>query len=228
MSDSSPSCENNTSDTGSQVSSTPSDLPAKRRCRSNSQIQGKAWVFQGEITTDMLSADTESVANTPDDDDDEEDDKAKFSRLKLRLTARLGDDFINFLGVKTIFTYFVIFCDLVRVLHNMPGPDPDPDLATPSEVKIRVRGFLQCPQTISITSLRKCLPDVTDFISGEWDRCVGGLKKSQLYNDCMRTSSSWMPLHHSGKFGDSTRTSSRKRMTLQVIFDSKFPRNCLN
>ena len=91
MSDSSPSCGNNTSDTGSQVSSTestPSDLPAKRRCRSNSQIQGKAWVFQGEITTDMLSADTESVANTPDDDDDdEEDDKAKFSRLKLRLTA---------------------------------------------------------------------------------------------------------------------------------------------
>ena len=130
--------------------------------------------------------------------------------------------------VKTIFTYFVIFCDLVRVLHNMPGPDPDPDPATPSEVKIRVRGFLQCPQTISITSLRKCLPDVTDFISGEWDRCVGGLKKSQLYNDCMLTSSSWMPLHHSGKFGDSTRTSSRKRMTLQVIFDSKFPRNCLN
>ena len=56
----------------------------------------------------------------------------------------------------------------------MPGPDPDPDPATPSEVKIRVRGFLQCPQTISITSLRKCLPDVTDFISGEWDRCVGG------------------------------------------------------
>ena len=96
MSDSSPSCENNTSDTGSQVSSTPSDLPAKRRCRSNSQIQGKAWVFQGEITTYMLSADTESVANTPNDDDDEEDDKAKFSRLKLRLTARLGDDFINF------------------------------------------------------------------------------------------------------------------------------------
>jgi hypothetical protein len=45
----------------------------------------------------------------------------------------------------------------------MPGPDPDPDLATPSEVKIRVRGFLQCPQTISITSLRKCLPDVTDL-----------------------------------------------------------------
>ena len=134
--------------------------------------------------------------------------------------------------VKTIFTYFVIFCDLVRVLHNMPGPDPDPDLATPSEVKIRVRGFLQCPQTISITSLRKCLPDVTDFISGEWDRCVGGLKKtrSQLYNDCMLTSSSWMPC--------TTRESlvtillapapESAMMTLQVIFDSKFPRNCLN
>ena len=106
----------------------------------------------------------DSVAHTPGlDDDDDDDDGAKFLKLKLRLIARLGADFPNFLGVKTIITYFVIFCDLVRVLHTMPGPDPDPNPDNTSKVKIQVRGFLQYCKTIAITKLRKCLPTVADL-----------------------------------------------------------------
>ena len=202
-----------------------SDLPTKRRRRKNPQIIGKTWVFQGEITTDRLSTDTDSAAHTTDlDKDDDDDDKAKFSRLKSCLTARLGGEFNIFLGETTIITYFVIFCDLVSVLHTMSGPDPDPDPDNPLKVKIQVRGFLQCPKTIAITKLRQCLPTVADYISGKWERCKGGLAINQLYKDCMRPADScpWIPLHHTGKFGEKTNSRKSRRLALEVIFDFKF------
>ena len=195
-----------------------SDLLTKRRVRKNPQIRGKTWVFEGEITTDMLSADTDSAAHTPGlNDDDEDDDKAKFLILKSRLTSRLGDDFNIFLGVETVFTRFVIFCNLVSVLH--PNPDRTND---PSKVKIQVRGFLQCRTTIAITKLRnvKSLPTVAVFITGKWERCNGELARNQLYKDCMRPANSgpWMTLHQTGNLGSRNNTR-KKRRTTEVIFE---------
>ncbi len=81
MSDSNPSYDDDVSHcnsnhvSGSDAASIASDLPVNVKCRHYKppQTSGKAWAFQGTITTDMLSANSDSVANLPglDDQDDE-------------------------------------------------------------------------------------------------------------------------------------------------------------
>jgi hypothetical protein len=88
MSDSNPSYDddvfrcNSSHGSGSDAASFASDLPVNvkhRHCKPP-QTSGKAWAFQGTITTDVLSANSYSVANMPglhDQDDEQDDDKAK-------------------------------------------------------------------------------------------------------------------------------------------------------
>ncbi len=93
MSDSNPSYDdvshcNSNHGSRSDAASIASDLPVnvKRRHRKSPQTSGKAWAFQGTITTDMVSADSDSVANMP-GLDEQDDDKAKFLRLQPHLKA---------------------------------------------------------------------------------------------------------------------------------------------
>ena len=184
-------------------------LPAKRnRQQTKKQIRGKVWAFHGDIITDLL----------PDDSDlpgfDDSDEKANFLRLQSHLKARLGDDFKVFFGIETVITYFVIFCELLGVLQLVPDSD------NALKNKIKIRGFLQCPKTIAITKLQKCLPSVADFITGNWERCEGVLVKNQLFKDCVQESDScpWMLLHETGKLAAKTNSRKPRRPTKKVKF----------
>ena len=188
-------------------------LPAKRNHQQTKQrIRGMVWAFHGEITTNLL----------PDDSDlpglDDDDEKANFSRLQSRVKARLGDDFKLFFGIETVISYFMIFCELSGVLHLIPDPDNS------SKNKIKIRGFLQCPKTIAITQLLKCLPSVADFITGSWERCEGVLVKNQLFKDCMQKSDSspWMLLQDTGKLAAKTNSRKPRRPTKKVILNFEF------
>ena len=234
MSDSNPSFDDDVShcnsNHGSGSDAIASDLPVnvKRRHRKTPQTSGKAWAFQGTITTNMLSAYSDSVANMPgldDQDDEQDDDKAKFLRLQSRLKAKLGDNFESFLGAEAVpIRFFVIYCDLSMILQMVPDHDRDP--VNPLKVQIQIRGFLQT-ENVPLTKLQKCVPPVSDFLSGTWERCIGGLKKNWLYQDTSRDSCSWMALHNTGKFGDVsnsriTKPRKSRRLNVQVIFGFEF------
>ncbi len=80
---------------GSDAASIASDLPVnvKHSHHKTPQTLEKAWAFQDTITTDMLSANSDSVANMPgldDQDDEQDDDKAKILRLQSRLKGKIG------------------------------------------------------------------------------------------------------------------------------------------
>ncbi len=70
-SESSPHESSNSDGADSVASDNEPVLPAKRH-RTQEQIRGKVWAFHGEITTDLLTANTD----LPGFDDDDEDERS--------------------------------------------------------------------------------------------------------------------------------------------------------
>ena len=63
----------------------------KRTRPKKTQTQGKAWIFEGEITTDLLPADSDSATGLCGEVEDE--GNLKFLRLKFHIQAELGANF---------------------------------------------------------------------------------------------------------------------------------------
>ena len=158
---------------GSAASSHESELPDTRKPRLNKPIQGKAWILRGEITTTLLHNDSASM------DCDDDDEEAKIQNIKSQTAAALGATFeILFGGIHPHVKYFVLFCNLVNILHAGPA-------AAATEIKIQIRGFLQMGKNTMASALVKLFDccRVSAFLSGKWERCKGGLYGNQE-SDC--------------------------------------------
>jgi hypothetical protein len=100
---------------GSAASSHESELSDPRKRRRNEQIQGKAWILRGEITTTLLHNDSASMHC----DNDEE---AKVQNTKSQTEAALEATFEILFGKKhPDVKYFIFFCNLVNILHAGPA-----------------------------------------------------------------------------------------------------------
>jgi hypothetical protein len=176
---------------GSAASSHESELPDTRTPRRNEQIQGRVWILRGEITTTLLHNDSASM------DCDDDDEEAKIQNIKSQTAAALGATFeILFGGIHPHVKYFVLFCNLVNILHAGPA-------AAATEIKIQIRGFLQMGKNTMATALEKLFKccRVSAFLSGKWERCEGGLYGNKEYEDCRAENSPWLPIQTRGEFG---------------------------
>ena len=176
---------------GSAAYSLESELPDTQTPRRNAQIQGKVWILRGEITTTLLHNDSASM------DCDDDDEEAKIQNIKSQTAAALGATFeILFGGIHPHVKYFVFFCNLVNILHAGPA-------AAATEIKIQIRGFLQMGKNTMASALIKLFDccRVSAFLSGKWERCVGGLYGNQEYEDCRAEKSPWLPIQSMGEFG---------------------------
>jgi hypothetical protein len=105
------------SETSSLVSSLASHLQGRPKRQRPAQIVGKAWVLHGEITINQ------SLSDSLD---------AKVQNTKSQLQATLGAKFENlFEKMCSEVSYFVIFCNLFNILHDVPAE---------TKVKIPIRG----------------------------------------------------------------------------------------
>ena len=153
---------------GSAASSHDSELPDTQAPRRNAQNQGAAWILRGEITTTLLHNDAASM------DCDDDDEEAKIQNMKSQTKAALGATFEFLFGVlHPRVKYFVLFCNLVHILHAGPA-------AAATEIKIQIRGFLQMGKNTFASTLEKLFKccRVSAFLSGNWERCEqceGGL-----------------------------------------------------
>ena len=175
---------------GSAASSHESELPDSRKRRRNIQIQGRAWVLHGNITTNLLHNDFM--------DGNADDDDAKVQNTKSQIEAALGTKFENlFQKMLPCVKYFVLFCNLVNVLHAVPA-------AAATQVKIQIQGFLQLGRNMKLTALNKLLK-FPAFLSGQWARCENGLCGNEEYEACRAENSPWMPIQTTGEFGNSNK-----------------------
>jgi hypothetical protein len=110
-------------------SSHESDLPDARKSRCTIQIQRRAWVLHGNITTNLLHNDV-MTCNADD-----------VQNIKSQIEAALGIKFEN-LSQKMLpcIKYFVLLCNLVNVLHAGPA-------AAATQVKSQIQGFFQLGKT---------------------------------------------------------------------------------
>ena len=195
-----------------QVDSRKRSRPAKK------QIQGYAWIFESEITTDLLPTDSDSATGL--DGDIEDDSNLQFLRLKSKLKAELGANFEKFFGHLTVHvSYFVFFCNLFTILDFLPNPDNS------STVKIGIRGFLQSKRNLVITQLRKLLSPTAHFISGDWRQCEHGLSQNTLFKACVLRDKNnpWMILHETGQFGLNNNARKLMRTASRVFFEFNYP-----
>ena len=79
------------------------------------------------------------------------------------------------------------FCNLTSLLARTP------DSGDATKVNVEIRAFLQS-NMMSRTGLNKLLPTKHGFLSGDWDRCVGGLSGHVGFEACMQAIGVWMPL----------------------------------
>jgi hypothetical protein len=190
----------------------------KRTRPKKTQTQGKAWIFEGEITTDLLPADSDSATSL--DGDVEDDSNIQFLRAKSKLQAELGANFETFFGhLSAHVSYFVIFCNLFTILDIVPDPDNS------STVKIGIQGFLQSKRNLVITQLRKLLPPRAHFISGDWMQFEHGLSQNTLFKACVLRDKNnpWMVLHETGQFGLNNNARKLMRTASRVFFEFNYP-----
>ncbi len=83
----------------------------KRSRPTKTQTQVRAWLFEGEITTDLLPSDSDSATGL-----DEDEANLKFLRLKSHIQAELG---ANFEKLRPFNFPFYIFCHLLQPFHNL-------------------------------------------------------------------------------------------------------------
>jgi hypothetical protein len=120
---------------GSAASSHESKLPDTRKPHRNEQIQGKAWILRGEITTTLLHNDSAFM-------DCDNDEEAKVKNTKSQTEAAIGVTFEILFGKKhPDVKYVIFFCNLVNILHAGPT-------AAATKIKIQIRGFLQLEKTL--------------------------------------------------------------------------------
>jgi hypothetical protein len=130
---------------GSAASSHESELPDSHKRRRNIQIQGRAYVLRGEITTDLLLNNVSKTSM-----DDVSDDDAKVQNTKSQTEAALGPKFENlFQRMHTNVKYCVLFGNLVNILHAEPAA---------TQVKIQIQGYLQVEKTTRLTALKNYCP----------------------------------------------------------------------
>ena len=177
------------SETSSLASSLASHLQGRPKRQRPTQIVGKAWVLDGEITINQLLSDSFD---------------AKVQNTKSQLQATLGAKFETlFQKMCSEVSYFVIFCNLFNILHDAPAE---------TKVKIPIRGFLQLGKSKAKTGLDKLLsPTLSDFLAGQWDRCQGGLCGNIEYENCMRDKSSWLAIQSTGIYRETNHGKYAKR-----------------
>ena len=177
------------SETSSLASSLASHLQGRPKRQRSTQIVGKAWVLDGEITINQLLSDSFD---------------AKVQNTKSQLQATLGAKFETlFQKMCSEVSYFVIFCNLFNILHDAPAE---------TKVKIPIRGFLQLGKSKAKTGLDKLMsPTLSDFIAGQWDRCQGGLCGNIEYENCMREKSSWLAIQSTGIYRETNHGKYAKR-----------------
>ncbi len=118
---------------GTVASSHDSELSDTRKRRRNKQIQGRAWILQGEITTNLFHNDLDPASI----DVDANDEEAKVQSTKSLTEAALGAKFeILFRKMHPHVNFFVFFGNLVNILHAGP-------VSAATKIKIQIRGFLQ-------------------------------------------------------------------------------------
>ncbi len=148
-----------------------SELPDTRKPRRNEQIQGKAWILRGEITTTLLHNDSPAM------EDCDNDEEAKVQKTKSQTEAALGATFEILFGNKhPDVEYFIFSCNLVNILHSGPA-------AAATKIKIQIRGFLQLEKTtvaLTLYKLLMCCP-VSAFLSGKWVHCKDGVYGNEEY-----------------------------------------------
>jgi hypothetical protein len=118
---------------GSAASFNESELSDTRKRRSNKQIQGKAWILRGEISTNLLHNDSDPASI----DVDANDEDAKVQNTKSLTEAALGAKFESlFRNMYPHVNFFVFFGNLVNILHAGP-------VSAATKITIQIRGFLQ-------------------------------------------------------------------------------------
>jgi hypothetical protein len=169
----------------SEVQDTP-DTPKRRR---NKQIKGATWILRGEITTTLLHNDSASM------EDCDNDEGAKVQNTRSQTEAALGATFqILFGAMHAHVKYFIFFCNLVDILHAGHA-------AAATIIKIQIRGFLQLGPSTPASALAKLFKPVSAFLSGTWERCLGGLYGNKEYDDCRAENSPWLPIQTRGALG---------------------------
>ena len=195
-----------------------SELPDTPKQRRNKQNQGMAWILRGEITTTLLHLDSASM-----DCDDADDEEAKIQNIKSQTAAALGATFEFLFGVlHPRVKYFVLFCNLVHILHAGPA-------AAATEIKIQIRGFLQMGKNTFASTLEKLFKccRVSALLSGKWERCDGGLYGNKEYEDCRAENSPWLPIQTRGELGLSNKgRAATKSPQTAVIASSEVQMYC--
>ena len=149
------------------------------------------------------------------DCDDADDEEAKIQNIKSQTAAALGATFeFLFGGILPHVKYFVLFCNLVHILHAGPA-------AAATEIKIQIRGFLQMGKNTMASALVKLFDccRVSAFLSGKWERCVGGLYGNQEYENCRAEKSPWLPIQSRGAFGLSNKGRAAKNTSVIACSD---------
>jgi len=192
-----------------------SEVPDSRKRSRPPQIQGYAWILRCHVTVDDLPAESDLTAAVPEGDVENED---RISKINTRQQALFGAQFETLFGkMHGIVKYFVIFCNLVNIL------DVGAEKIDAVKMKVEIRGFLQLQKPTKLTALQKLLSPLAPALSGCWERCVGGLFGHARYTECLRPESTWLKLHHTGKFGnnnDGKLQAKARRLANQVFLGS--------
>jgi hypothetical protein len=127
-----------------------------------------------------------------------EDEEAKVQNTEFQTEAALGATFEILFRKK-----------LLDVLYLFLQPCQHPacwDCCSSNKNQGSNRGFLQLGTSTALTALDKllCSP-VSAFLSGEWERCDGGLFGNKEYETCRAANSPWMPIQTKGEFGNSNK-----------------------
>jgi hypothetical protein len=150
---------------GSAASSHEFELSDPRKSRRNEQIQGKAWILRGEITTPLLRNDSASM--------DCDADKIQNPRQRL-----LSGQKLKFCLETSIQTLSTLSFSATLSTSCMLGLQQQP-----KKIKIQIRGFLELEKNTVASTLEKLLMrcPVSAFLSGKWDLCKGGLYGNKEY-----------------------------------------------
>ena len=128
------------------------------------------------------------------------ENEEKTAKINAHLQSLFGAQFqILFGKLYKIVSYFVVFCNLINIL------DVGTDSKDAAKIKIELQGYLQLKQARAVTGLQDLLKPFAPALSGDWERCVGGLFGHEAYTECLRPDSAWFKLHDTGAYGNNNK-----------------------